>query len=77
MAWNPSPEVQVSRDAAARLSAITKGTVNRCIVMYTTAEGKIGYASYGMNSRLCVDTKALADHVYRAARDYLASPVRR
>ena len=46
MAWNPSPDVQVARDAA---KALTKSGrfIDRCVILYTTEQGQMGYASYG------------------------------
>ena len=64
MAWNPSPEVAVARDAAKRLKA------DRCVVLYTTAEGKIGYASYGETKSLCAESRRLGDLLYKHAHEY-------
>lgn len=61
MAWNPSPEVRVARDAAASMSRILDERVDRIIVLYTTAEGHWGYASYGTDAVLCREAKSLAD----------------
>lgn len=58
MAWNPTAEVAVARDAAAKLNA------DRCVILYTTADGQIGYASYGETKSLCSETKRLADVIY-------------
>lgn len=70
MAWNPSPEVQVARDAAASLSRIHKGTVDRVVVVYTLANGQMGYASFGQDKALCGQAKALGDALYEAAKDH-------
>lgn len=64
MAWNPSPQVAVARDAAKALKA------NRCIVLYTNEQGQIGYASYGETKQLCKEAKQIADSVYEAAMDW-------
>lgn len=60
MAFNPSPEVAVARDAAVKFGA------NRVIVLYTTLDGKLGYASYGATKELCSETRRLADVAYDA-----------
>lgn len=73
MAWNPSPEVQVARDAAAAMSRIHERCVDRVVVLYTTLEGQIGYASYGQNKVLCGQAKALADELMRAAKAHFES----
>lgn len=65
MAWNPSPEVQVAREAAASLSRIHKGTVDRVVVVYTLANGQMGYASFGQDKALCGQAKALGDAIIR------------
>ena len=63
MAWNPSPEVAVARDAARKLDA------DMCVVVYVNAhKQQIGCASYGVNSMLCAETKKLADQCYEAAK---------
>lgn len=62
MAWNPSPEVATARDAARRLKA------DRCILIYTTAEGNIGMASYGETKALCAATGKVGDALYEAAK---------
>jgi predicted secreted protein len=61
MAWNPSPEVAVARDAAVKLKA------DRVVIVYTTAAGNIGYASYGETKALCAEAKVIADKVYKTA----------
>lgn len=33
MAWNPSPEVQVARDAAQRLGELSKARTAMCVVL--------------------------------------------
>jgi hypothetical protein len=58
MAWNPTPEVAVARDAAKRLGA------DRIVLTYTTKAGQIGYASYGETKALCAETKRLADRLH-------------
>lgn len=72
MAWNPAPEVAVARDAASCLQAATGSPVNRCVLLFTTADGKIGYASYGQDRALCAETKQLADVLFDAARQWFS-----
>jgi len=64
MAWNPSPEVAVARDAAKRLGDIAGVNVSRCIVTYTTEDGRVGYASFGATKALCDDAKRLGDAIF-------------
>lgn len=61
MAWNPSPEVAIARDAARQLKA------NRIVILYMTELDQIGYASYGETKPLCDETRILADVIYEAA----------
>ena len=63
MAWNPSPEVAVARDAAKRLAA------DRCVVIYTTPDGKLGMASYGQTKELCAATGRIGDVLFEKAKD--------
>lgn len=65
MAWNPSPEVAVARDAANRLNA------DRCIVIWTTAAGQIGMASFGQTKALCANAGKLGDVAYEAVVERL------
>ena len=64
MAWNPSPEVAIARDAARKLKA------NRVVVLFTNEQGQIGYASYGETKELCAETKLLGDAVYEHAKEW-------
>ncbi len=66
MAWNPSPEVQVARDAAKALGAIKGVTVDRCIINWTSDSGKVGYSSFGLTSKLCGEARRMGDVVYDA-----------
>lgn len=62
MAWNPSPEVAVARDAAKRL-----GNAKQCIVLWVSEDGtQLGYASYGQTKALCADAKRLGETAYKA-----------
>lgn len=62
MAWNPSPEVAVARDAAKKLSA------SRCVVVWIDDDtGKLGMASYGTTKALCAEAGRLGDCLFDAA----------
>lgn len=63
MAWTPSPEVAVARDAAKAL-----GDAPVCIVIWVDKEGKqLGVASYGRTRELCTHAKALGETIHEAA----------
>lgn len=64
MAWNPSPEVALVRDAAAKLGA------DRAVIVYTLPDGRLGYASYGQTKALCAETRKLADKLYERAETW-------
>lgn len=64
MAWNPSPEVAVARDAAAKLGPLAKSEVQQIIVLYVTADDRLGLATYGKDKRLCAAAKWLGDKLY-------------
>lgn len=66
MAWNPEPEVAVARDFGKRFNA------DRVVIVYTTKDGGIGYASYGETRALCAATKVLGDELYKTAYDHFA-----
>lgn len=61
MAWNPSPEVAVARDAANKL-----GDASMCIVLWVTPDEKVGMASYGKTRALCDAARIIADEVWNA-----------
>jgi len=63
MAWNPSPEVAVARDAAQRLGSLAKASTERCIVFYELQDGRFGYASFGRTPNLCKDAQRLAESI--------------
>lgn len=71
MAWNPSPEVAVARDAAHRLGA------NRVVIVYTTDRDQIGFASYGKTRALCDETGPLGRELYARAEKWFAESYRR
>lgn len=70
MAWNPSPHVQVARDAAHGIGKLESSMVERVVVTYTTADGRIGSITYGRTKPLCDETKKLGDKLYNAAMKY-------
>ncbi len=60
MAWNPTKEVAIARDASKQL-----GDAQMVIVLWVTNDGKqLGVASYGKTKALCADAKIIADSVY-------------
>jgi hypothetical protein len=63
MTWNPSPQVAIAREAAVKLGA------DRVVIVYTTAQGQFGYASYGETRPLCASAKKLGDVCYEAGRE--------
>lgn len=65
MAWNPSPEVQVARDAASRLGTIAKTTVKQIVLIYITDDDRLGSVTYGRDRNLCAQAKLLGDKLYR------------
>lgn len=69
MAWNPSPEVKVARDAAQRLGTLAGGRAAMCVVLYTLDDGRCGYVSYGRTSALCGMARRLADDLFEHAQD--------
>jgi len=62
MAWNPSPEVAVARDAAKRLDSPI------CIVLWLDAQGNgVGMASYGKTMVLCKVAGEIGTAAHKAA----------
>lgn len=61
MAWNPSPEVAVARDAAKAL-----GNAPMCVVLYVTDDQKLGMASYGRTKELCKQAAFIGDKAFEA-----------
>lgn len=65
MAWNPSPEVAVARDAAAKL-----GDADQVIVVWLNHRTSVmGMASYGKTKALCNKAGKLGDAAYEAVRE--------
>jgi hypothetical protein len=70
MAWNPSPEVQVARDAAAKLGPLARSTVNQVVIIYTTDDGRLGSITYGKTRELCAQAKLLGDKLYERTMEH-------
>lgn len=69
MAWNPSPEVAVARDAAKKL-----GNARACVVVWISNDGEqIGMASYGIDKATCADCKLLGKDLYERAKEYVTN----
>ena len=61
MAWNPTPEVAVARDAAQRLGA------DMAVIVYITLDtNATGMASYGRTKALCSVAGKLGDDLFAA-----------
>ncbi len=65
MAWNPSPEVAVAREAAKQLGA------NTTVVIFTRSNGQFGAASYGKTLALCAEAGKLCDHLFEQSEEWL------
>lgn len=61
MAWNPSPEVAVARDAARKL-----GVDQVMVVTIDYSKNQIGSITYGANKKLCAHAAQLGKAAYRA-----------
>lgn len=69
MAWSPSPEVAVARDSADRLGKLMGDRIDRCVLLYTTRSGQMGYVSYGSSRAMCDEAKVIADAAFDRTRD--------
>lgn len=67
MAWNPSREVQVARDAARQLAVAMNCRVDRCVILFTTSKETCGYVSYGETLPKCQEARAIGELAYAAA----------
>jgi hypothetical protein len=67
MAWNPSPEVALARDLAAKL-----GVDQVMIVTMNYAKEEMGLITYGRTRALCDTAKELGDKAYAAVRTHYA-----
>ncbi len=65
MAWSPSPQVAVARDAARGL-----GADMGAIVVYFDSRDGIGMASYGANRELCRVIGEVGNICIAKAMDY-------
>lgn len=63
MAWNPSPEVAVARDAAKRLN-----NAPMCIVFWVTDDQHVGMATYGRTRELCKAAGELGREAFEALK---------
>ena len=72
MAWNPSPEVAVAREASTRLSSILKTEVDQIIIVFKTKNDQVGYASYGKTKALCDVAGVLADQLFDEAKSFFS-----
>ncbi len=70
MAWNPSPEVAVARDAAVEMGHIVKSPVVQIVVLFVTENAKMGYASYGRDRLACGEARKLGDRLYKEALEF-------
>lgn len=70
MAWNPSPEVAVARDAGVKLARLAGGGVAQVVILYVTDAGQLGMVSYGRTKELCADAKVLGDHAFDLAMSH-------
>jgi len=67
MTWKQRPEIKIVRDAARSIGEQLKANVDRAVLLFTTADGRIGYSSYGSNAERCGVAKRLGDAIYEAA----------
>ena len=63
MAWNPSPEVKLARDASASMGRLIGRPVDQCVVFYRAGDW-LGYASYGVNKSQCQEAREEGDKIY-------------
>lgn len=67
MAFNPSPQVAVARDAAEKLGA------EQVIIVYLNhTTGELSMASYGKSKELCRQAAVLGDAAYEAVHQVLS-----
>lgn len=70
MAWNPSPEVAVARDAARRIEK-DHGRIEHMVLIWTARDNSYGMASYGPTRELCREAGTLGDFLFRVLGQYL------
>jgi len=68
MAYNPSPKVAAARDIGEKFK---KQQV--IVLMIDIENGTLEYSSWGETKALCSDAKHLADKVYEAVMDAVAT----
>lgn len=67
MAWHPSPEVAVARDASRKL-----GNADQVIIIHVNRDkGQVGMASYGKTKDLCNQAGKLGNVLFEAAMQWL------
>jgi len=66
MAWNPSPEVAVARDAAKKLGAEVG-----LVIIYLNKDS-LGMVSYGVNRPLCDKMKDLGHYLAEKTGEFYA-----
>lgn len=64
MAWNPTPEVAVAREAAKALEAV------QVVIVAIRADGTYLTTSFGQTKALCDDAKALNNVLHKATYRY-------
>lgn len=69
MAWNPSPEVKIARDAATAIGDLKGRETDMCIVTWIGTDMTAGYASYGRTPGLCGMARRFADASYEIISD--------
>ena len=68
MAWNPSPEVAVARDAAKALGA------DQVVIVYIKNDtDQFGTISFGKTKQLCDAAKPMGDVAHQAVGKYIAA----
>jgi hypothetical protein len=67
VAWNPSPEVAVARDAADRLAKCAGVGVRQVVILYVTDDGRLGLSTYGRTKQLCGVAGHVGDKLYELA----------
>jgi hypothetical protein len=66
MAWNPSPEVAVARDAAMKL-----GADQVILIAITYDKDQVAAITYGKTKKLCDHAKAIGGVAYESVMSWL------
>jgi hypothetical protein len=69
------PLIDTAKTAAERISQIIGPPVDKCVVIFTTSDQRIGYASYGSNSGNCGVARRWADALYASSVENMADLV--